>query len=321
MERTYKRHILRNTIGITLGAIVFGIAYSWFLIPFKIAPGGVGGLSQIFYHIFSIPAGVSMLAMNIPLFVIGVFLLGKQFGVGTLYGFAMGSLFVDLLSVRNIYNLGLFHDILEKYNVGKPFHEWAFTDNILLAAIAGSILLGAAIGVIFRFKGSTGGTDIPVALLKKYYSTSMTTGYLIIDTGIIFVIGIVFENPNLIIWGLFTLFIASRACDLAAEGMPYTKGVYIISDQAAEVKKMLLDHLDRGVTVFYGEGGYSEDRKNILFCVINRRQTNILRDWVRRIDPDAFMILTEISDVMGYGFKSRHLDLGAPKELPVSPDT
>jgi len=319
MERTYKRHILRNTIGITLGAVIYGIAYAWFLIPFKIAPGGVGGLSQIFYHIFNIPAGVSMLAMNIPLFIMGVLLVGKQFGVGTLYGFAIGSVFTDLFSVKNVYNVGLFHDILEKYNMGKPIQEWAFTDNVLLAAIAGSILLGAAIGVIFRFKGSTGGTDIPVAVLKKYYNTLMTTGYLIIDTGIIFIIGIVFENPNLIIWGLFTLFIASRACDLAAEGMPYTKGVYIVSEKSAEIKKMLLDHLERGVTVFYGEGGYSEERKDILFCVINRRQVNILRDWVRRIDPDAFMTLTEISDVMGDGFKSRHLDMGDSKQLPASP--
>lgn len=306
----YKKHIARNIIGITFGTFIFGIAYSWFLIPFKIAPGGIGGISQIFYHMFNIPAGISMFVMNLPLFILGVWLVGKQFGIGTLYGFVMGSVFTDLLSVKNIYNLGLFREILERYNQGKPMHEWAFTDNMLLATIAGSILLGASIGIIFRFKGSTGGTDIPVAILKKYYNTSITTGYLIIETGIIFIVGIAFKNPNLIIWGFFALYLSSRTCELAAEGLPYTKGVFIISSSPDEIKKTIMEKLDRGVTVFYGEGGYTQQKKEILLCVIDLRQTNIVRDIVRRIDPDAFMILAEISDVMGYGFKSRHLNIG-----------
>ena len=306
----YKRHILRNTIGITIGAMLFGISYSWFLIPFKIAPGGVGGLAQIFYHFWSFPAGISMLIMNIPLFIVGVIFVGKQFSVGTAYGFIMGSVFTDLFSMKNMYRFDFMKDILERYNQGKEIVDWAMTDSTLLAAIAGSILLGAGIGIIFRFKGSTGGTDIPVALMKKYYNTSITTGYLVIETGIVFLVGIVFKEPNLIIWGLFTLYLTSRTGDLAAEGLPYTKGVYIISDKSDEIKEIIMERLDRGTTVFYGEGGYSGKEKRILFCVINHRQITILRDWVRRIDPEAFLILHEVSDVMGYGFKSRQLVMG-----------
>ncbi|MFH1875216.1 MAG: YitT family protein [Pseudomonadota bacterium] len=305
----HHRHFIRNSIGIIIGSIIYGMGYAWFLIPYKIAPGGVGGLSQIFYHFFGIPAGVCMLAMNIPLFVLGVWLVGKQFGMGTFTGFLLGSVFTDLLAVKNIYKLSFMQKILEQYNQGKPIHEWAMTDNILLAALAGSILLGAGIGIIFRAKGSTGGTDIPVAILKKYYNMSITTGYLVIETGIIFLIGIVFKNPNIIIWGLFNLFLASKVCDLTAEGLPYTKGVFVITDKSEEIAESLMDKLGRGVTYFYGEGAYSHKKKKIVMCVINRRQTNILRDWVRKIDPDAFIILTEVSDVMGYGFKSRHLDM------------
>lgn len=306
----YKRHLLKNMIGITLGAIIYGMGFAWFLIPFKIAPGGVGGISQIFYHFFNVPAGVSMLVMNIPLFILGVTMVGKQFGIGTFYGFVMGSVFTDLFAIKNIYKLNIMRDILEKYNTGKPLHEWAMTDSTLLAAIAGSIFLGAGIGIIFRFKGSTGGTDIPVTILKKYYNISISSGYLIIETGVIFLIGIIFRNPNLIIWGFFTLYLTSKMTEVAAEGLPYTKGVYIISDKSEEIRDVIMERLDRGVTVFYGEGGYSRQQKRILFCVINYRQTTIMRDWVRRIDPDAFLILSEVSDVMGYGFKSRHLSMG-----------
>lgn len=305
-----KEHIIRNTLGITIGAIIYAIGYSWFLLPFKISPGGVGGISQIFYHLFNIPAGVSMLVMNIPLFILGVILLGHQFGIGTLYGLFMSSVFIDLFAIKNMYRLGIFKEILNQYNHGKPIADWAMTDNIFLAAIAGALLLGTGIGVIFKFKGSTGGTDIPVAILKKYYNFSITTGYLVIETGIIVAVGALFKNPNLIIWGLFTLFLSSRICDIAAEGLPYTKGVMIVSDSADEIKNMIMEKLDRGVTILHGEGGYSGKPKRILFCVIDRRQISVVRDWVRKIDPDAFVILSEISDVIGYGFKSRHLNLG-----------
>ena len=138
----------------------------------------------------------------------------------------------------------------------------------------------------------------------------MTMGYLLIETGIIFTIGIVFKNPNLIIWGLFGLFLSSRVCDMTMEGLPDIKGVYIVSEKPDEIKQDIFDKLDRGVTIFFGEGGYRGDKKKIIMCVISRRQMSTLRDAVRRIDPGAFMILTDISDVMGYGFKSKHVELG-----------
>ncbi|MBU4483911.1 YitT family protein [bacterium] len=309
----FKKHLIRNAIGIAIGSILYGMGYSWFLIPYKISPGGVGGLSQIFFHIFGLPAGVCMLVMNIPLFIIGVKVIGRQFGIGTFFGMLMGSIFTDILSVKNLYNWGFLTNILEQYNAGKPIAAWAMTDNVLLAAIAGAILMGSGIGIIFRFRGSTGGTDIPAAIIKKYFNTSMTMAYLMIETGIIFTIGIVFKDPNLIIWGFFTLFIASRMCDLAAEGLPYVKGAFIISNKSDEIKQKILDGLERGVTILHGEGGYKGEKKNILLCAINRRQVYSLRDIVQEIDPQAFVILYDINDVMGYRFKTRQLQMGDSK--------
>lgn len=308
--RMYKKHLLRNAVGITFGSIIFAMGYAWFLIPFKIAPGGVGGLSQIFFHLYHVPAGVSMLIFNIPLLVLGLKLVGKQFGLGTLYGMLLGAIFTDLLAVKNLYHFGILKEVLERYNAGKPLPEWALTDNIFLAAVAGPILLGIGLGIIFRFKGSTGGTDIPVAILKKYYNMSITNGYLVIETGIIILIGTIFKDPNLIIWGFFTLFISSRTCDIASEGLPYVKGAHIITTQPDAIKKEIFDRLDRGVTILHGEGGYTGDPKDILMCAIDRGQVSMLRDIVRRIDPEAFVIMNDISDVLGYGFRSRHLEMG-----------
>ena len=175
-------------------------------------------------------------------------------------------LFIDLLSPHTLYKYcPFFKDIINtKY--------WAFTDNIFLASIAGSVLLGIGLGVIFRFYGSTGGTDIPVAILKQYTGVSMGTGYWFIETLIIFSIGVVFKDLNLIIWGYLNLFITTKIVDLTAEGLPYVKGAYIISEFEDIIKERILDELDRGLTVFLAEGGYSGKKQNVLFCAINRNQ-------------------------------------------------
>jgi len=167
------------------------------------------------------------------------------------------------------------------------------------------------LGIIFRFRGSTGGTDIPVALIKQKTGLSIGTGYWIVETFIILTVGLVFRDLKLIIWGYVNLFISARITDLASEGLPYIKGAYVISDKADEIKEQIYDQIQRGVTFFHAQGGYTGKEQRVLFCVLNRRQVANLRDIVQDIDPKAFMILTDVMDVMGYGFKSRNIDLTA----------
>lgn len=293
---------IRDYAGILLGSIIFGISYSWFLIPFKVAPGGVGGIAQVLYYFLGIPAGISMLIINIPLFIIAWFFLGKQFGVKSFFGMLMGSLLIDLMSPELLYiNFPILRDFINT-------QYWAFTDSILLASIAGSVLLGFSLGVIFKFRGSTGGTDIPVAMLKQYSGVSIGTGYWIIETLIIFSIGLAFKDLNLVIWGYLNLFITTQIVDLTAEGVPYTKGAYIMSKSEDSIKERIISELDRGITVFHSEGGYSGEKQNVLFVVVNRRQITSLRRLVKEEDPKAFMVLVDVNDVMGDGFKTRSLD-------------
>lgn len=301
-----KNITVKNVLGITLGALLYAIGYAWFLVPFKIAPGGVGGLSQIFYHYLDWPAGLTMILLNIPLFILGWIFIGKQFTFGSLYGMLMGSALTDLLAVPNLYRFGLFHEVIVKYNAGKALSDWAMTDNIFLASIAGAMLLGVGLGIIFRFRGSTGGTDIPVMILKKYFNTSITVSYLLVELALIIAVGIAFADPNLVIWGVFSLFLCSKICDIAAEGLPDIKAVMIVSHREEQIRARILKELGRRVTVFYGEGS-QHDLQKILYIAINRRQITQLRDLVREEDQSAFMILHDVSDVMGYGFKSRSL--------------
>lgn len=293
---------IRDYAGIILGSIIFGISYSWFLIPFKVSPGGVGGIAQVINYFLGIPAGISMLIINIPLFIIAWFFLGKQFGVKSFFGMFMGSIFIDLMNPELIYkNFPFLRDFINT-------QYWAFTDSILLASIAGSVLLGFSLGIIFKFRGSTGGTDIPVAMLKQYSGMSIGTGYWIIETLIIFSIGIAFKDLNLVIWGYLNLFITTQIVDITAEGIPYTKGAYIMSKNEDNIKERIISELDRGITVFHSEGGYSGEKQNVLFVVVNRRQITSLRRLVKEEDPKAFMVLVDVNDVMGDGFKTRSLD-------------
>jgi uncharacterized membrane-anchored protein YitT (DUF2179 family) len=310
------KKVLRNLqdfAGITIGCVIFAISYAWFLIPFKVAPGGVGGIATVLYHFFGFPAGISMILINIPLFVIAWLYLGKQFGFKSFFGMAVGSLMIDFFDPHFLY---------EKCKFMKPLintQHWAMTDNILLASIAGSVLLGIGLGIIFRFRGSTGGTDIPVAILKQYTGMSIGSGYWVIESAIILTIGILFKDLNLIIWAYLNLFITTQIVDIAAEGLPYVKGAYIISKSEDAIKERIFTELDRGVTMLHAEGGYTDKRNDVIFCIINRRQITSLRRIVKEEDPQAFMILMDVNDVMGEGFKTRMLDFGKqtiPKNKP-----
>ena len=308
--------IVKNAGGILLGSLIYGIGLSWFLIPFKVAPGGVGGLSQIFLHFFGWNAGFSMLIMNIPLWIAGVIFIGKEFGFGTFIGFFISSMMVDLVAPARLYKWGVLVPLIEKYNMVdgklKPLSELAMTDEIFIATIAGSILLGVGIGFIFKSRASTGGTDIPVAFLKKKLNISVGNGYLIIETSIIMFTGIMFGDLNLIIWSYFALFLSSKFVDMITEGIARVKAAHIIcsNNEAVErIKDRVFDEMDRGVTFLYGEGGYRRDEKRILYVSFSIRQTAQLKYIVLQEDQDAFIVMHDVHDVIGSGFKSRGISL------------
>lgn len=296
--------------GIFAGALLLAIGYSWFLLPYNMAPGGVGGIAQVLNYYFGIPYGVSMILINIPLFIISFIFIGKSFGAKSILGMLLSSVLTDLVNIKTLAGWGWME--LAKYTHtfnGREIYAYLKPEDLLLSAISGSVILGLGLGIMFKSRGSTGGTDIPVALIKQKAGLSIGTGYYIVETGIILAVAILLKDPKILIWGYINLFITTKITDLASEGLPYLKGVYVISDQVDEIKGEIYSELERGVTYFKGLGGYKNKEINVLFCVLNRRQVPQLTDIVKDIDPDAFMIVTEVHDVLGYGFRSRKINL------------
>ncbi len=300
----------KYTAGIVFGSVLLAIGYAWFLMPYNMAPGGVGGLAQVINFYFKIPVGMSMIILNIPLFVISFIFIGRSFGAKSVIGMLLSSVFTDLVNLKNLARLGLMAANEHTFSFqGRTVFAYLGPEDLLLSAIAGSVVLGLGLGIIFKSRGSTGGTDIPVALIKQKAGLSIGTGYYIVESGIILLVAVLLKDPKILIWGYINLFITTKITDLASEGLPYLKGVYVISPKVNEIKEDIFAEIDRGVTFFKALGGYEKEEKEVLFTVINRRQVPLLTDIVKDIDPDAFMIVTDVYDVLGYGFRSRKINL------------
>lgn len=300
-------------LGILFGALFFAMGYAWFLLPYNIAPGGVAGIAQIINHyIPGIKYGMAMIMINIPLFIVGFIFIGKSFGTKSIYGMLSCSIMTDLINLKTLHDFGIINDLSKFTHTlanGRTIYAMLGPEDMMLTAIAGSVLLGLGLGIIFRFRGSTGGTDIPVALIKQRSGLSIGSGYYVVETGIILAVAFFLRDPKILIWGYINLFITTKVTDLASEGLPYIKGVYIISKEVNHIKEEIYKKLDRGVTFFKAKGGYDEKEIDVLFCVLNRSQVPQLTDIVKDCDSSAFMILTDVYDVLGYGFKSRKIDL------------
>jgi len=287
--------VLQDMSGIFFGCAVGGLGLSLFLIPFKASPGGAAGIAQIFFYFFNIPAGLLMLLINIPLFIIGIIIFGKMFGIKTLFGIFSLSFFTDLFASDRFTGASFLKDFIFKIND----QSVSFTNEILLAVVAGSLLLGVGVGFVIKFNGSTGGSDIPALLLRKYFGLTVGTSYLMIDTFVIFGVGIIFKDPNLILWGFISLYITTKGTDFIVEGMSYTKELFIISSKSDEIREFIINDLDRGCTLLRGEGGYTGEEKDVIYLALHTRELPKIKGAVKNIDPLAFIVVNDAYEVMG----------------------
>jgi len=264
---------------IVIGSFVGALSLTMFLVPNKLAAGGISGIATVLHYVFELPVGWTMLVLNIPLFLAGVAFLGKSVGIKTLV--------VSLL-------FSFFTEITESFPVP--------TQDLILSTVYGGVVLGLGLGLVFRGRGSTGGTDLASMILHHFVpSISEGQGILIIDFFVIILSGLTF-NWELAMYGWISLFISSKVIDLILEGFNYAKAVYIISTQAEEVSRKIMTELDRGVTLFNAKGGYSREEKNVLLCVITRFEIAKLKGIVHEIDPKAFVIIHDVHEVLGEGF-------------------
>ncbi len=267
-------------LAVVLGALITALALDWFTIPNRIAAGGVSGLATVLHYLFGLPVGLTMLALNVPLFLAAVRVLGGQFGLKTLIGAVTLSLFVDGLAP-----------------ILRPL-----TNNALLAALYGGVLSGVGLGITFKWGGSTGGTDLAALLLNRYTKRGVGQSLMAIDFGIIAAAGIVF-GAELALYALITLFLTSKAIDVVQEGVAYAKAAYIISDPADVIGRRVLVDLSRGATAVQGRGLYTNEERPVLFVIVARAEISDLKRIVHSVDPKAFVVITEAHEVLGEGFK------------------
>jgi len=271
---------LWDYLWVTAGSLITALGLVLFLVPNQIAAGGVSGLATVIYYVFHWPVGMTMLLINIPLFLLGLKELGMRFGLKTLYGTIMLSVFTDLIDPL----------------LGVP------SNDPLLSSIYGGAAAGLGLGIVFRAGGTTGGTDLAAQLFRKWFKISSGQGLLIIDALVIITAAIVF-SVELALYALVGLFLTSRVIDLVQEGAGYTKAALIISDRNEIIADAILQRLDRGATYLCGRGAYTGQEKDILMCVVSRTEISKLKALVTEVDVKAFVIVTDAHEVLGEGFK------------------
>ncbi len=265
---------------IILGAAIAGFGLEFFLVPAHVAAGGVGGLATIIYYLTGIPVSLLILLINIPIFIWGA----KNFNLKFILVALLGSVTYSASSAV--------------FSVLRPI-----TDDIILSSVFGGAVLGIGVGLVISAGGSTGGTDI-VALILKMRIPHFSVGnlFLIIDSIIIILAGLVFKSWDTILYSALTLVISTYMMDTIIEGVDYAKLVYIISDKHLEISNEISSKLYRGTTVLHGCSYYTMKEKNIILCVIRKIELANLKSLINSIDPEAFIIVSDAKEVHGHGF-------------------
>jgi len=282
-KKQIKRFVF-NTLLIMSGSMICGLAYSLFIIPHHFVPGGVSGIAIILNYFFMIPVGAQIIILNIPILFLGWRIMGKKYTLSSIIGMCSSSLTIDFCT--EILKLG------------------SATGNRLLAAIYGGIMLGVGLGLIFRGRSSTGGSDIIGQILNRYTGMSIGFGIMIVDFFVISASGLAFRNIEAPLYGYIVLFISSRVIDMILEGWNYSKLVFITSTKTAEIERFILDSLDRSGTALKSRSLYMNRDGELIFTVIHRKQLSELQGFIKEIDPEAFVIISDTHTVLGKGFKA-----------------
>ncbi len=273
---------LKKYLLILLGTSIVALSLNLFLVPANIAPGGLSGIAIILHHLFLIPVGLSILVLNIPVLLWGFRHFNLKYTLSSLLGMTLLSLLTDFLTWL------------------KPV-----TEDVLLSAVYGGGLMGLGLGLVFTAGSTTGGTDIVAQILKKRFSSiSVGTFVLIIDAFIVVFAGLTFGKWEVTLYSAVALYICTYIIDLMVEGIEFAKVAYIISDKTETISEEISKNLVRGTTALKASSHFTGADKTVLMCVVKKYQISKLKQILKAIDPDAFVILSDTREVLGKGFKT-----------------
>lgn len=268
---------------IHLGCALVAAGITWFLVPNNLATGGVGGLAMVVVSFFpSLPVGLLMLGMNLVLFVIGLIFIGFDFGAKTIYS----SLFLS----------GCVWAMEKLWPISQPL-----TGDILVELIFGVMLSAAGMAIVFNQNASTGGTDITAKILNKYFNIDLGKGVLICDFFIVLAAGAVF-GVRLGMYAMLGVIINGFLVDNIITGLKINKHVVIVSRESMKIQQFILEELESGATIYEARGAWTGEPKEVVATIVNRRRFIRLRDFIRKVDQEAFISVNNIHEVLGEGF-------------------
>ncbi|MBO5244784.1 MAG: YitT family protein [Selenomonadales bacterium] len=271
---------LKQYGAISFGILLGAVGLNMFLIPNRIAAGGLSGLATILHYMAGWPVGVVMLVVNIPLLLYGLYLFGRGYTMRTIYGAVLYSVLVDLTA---------------------PYLP-VMTEDILLASLYGGILAGIGAGIVFRFRCNTAGTAMVAAILQHKWGISVGQALLLADGIVVFLAGIVFQSAELALYAAISIFVTSKVVDIIQEGRLASKAFLIVTDHAEVLTAEVNRRLVRSVTVIGARGGYSGHPKEVLLCVVTTEEVSPLKELIHEHDPSAFVIVSDAYEVLGKGF-------------------
>nr|WP_247739015.1 YitT family protein [Bacillus sp. 165] len=272
---------LQNIFFILIGSAIFSFGIVNINIENNLAEGGFTGITLLLYFLFNLDPSYTNLALNIPLFFLGWKLLGRTTFFYTIIGTISVSLFLWLF---------------QRY----PVHI-TLNNDMTLAALFAGVFIGVGLGIIFRFGGTTGGVDIIARLAHKYAGWSMGKTMFMFDA-VVITISLTYLTYREAMYTLVAVFIGARVIDFMQEGAYAAKGTTIISDKNHEIALKILSEMDRGATFLKGQGTFTQQERNVLYCVVAKNEIVKLKNIITSVDPHAFVAVSDVHDVIGEGF-------------------
>ncbi|PIC78422.1 hypothetical protein CSV74_02540 [Sporosarcina sp. P19] len=273
---------VRNILLIMFGAALFSFGLVNFTIQHELAEGGFTGITLILLFAFNWDPALLNLLLNIPMFLIGWKMLGRRSFIYTVIGTVAVSIFIKLFM---------------KYQANIHMEG-----DLFLVALFAGVFIGVGLGIIFRSGGTTGGSDIIARLVHKKYGVTMGKTMFVFDAAIILLSWAVYLDYRSMMYTLVALFVGARVIDFVQEGAYSARGAFIVTRSPDEIASKIADSMERGVTVFKGYGHFSKENREILYCVVGKNEMIRLKNLITSVDPEAFVSMMEVHDVMGEGF-------------------
>ena len=275
------KNFIKESIGMIVGCILISVALNMFFSPHTIAPGGLSGLSVVLSKVSGLSVSAIMLIMGIPLIFFSIKILGTKNAIKTLIGMLLLSLCISLTS---------------------SLSQVSVTDDVLLAAITGAILLGLGLGVVFSVDGSTGGTDLIALMINKAIpSIPLSKCLVCIDGLVVMSSGIVNKNLETALYSAISLYVIVKMIDFIISGFDYSKCFIIITNEEEKLKEAIVNDIKRGITILDGRGGYTDSSKSVLIVAVNKKQEVHMKKLIKNVDKNAFIIVSKAHEVFGEG--------------------